>query len=203
MSNIIGDNNTESLLETTGADGGLEVVGQQEQENTIEIKGDATVEILGGELNDKITTGAGDATVFTGDGNDMIVGGNGDDIFRGGDGDDVIRGGLGNDTILGGDGNDVLRGGFGADVLKGGDGDDIFEFSASEFDGSYLDEIVDFKDGGFDDSIKIFGVGVDGNVEYDSTTGIVSVNGNDAINIGMDKDVSFEINEDNGTWDLV
>ena len=222
MSSIIGSENTDSLLETTSEDGGLEIVGQQSENNIIEIKGDAEVAIVGGLLNDEITTGAGDATVYTGDGSDMIMGGNGSDIFRGGEGDDTIMGGLGNDTLLGGEGNDIIRSGMGemsttpeatlnrtdaseisvADVLKGGSGADIFEFSANEFGNGTIDQIVDFKDDDFADTIKIFGVGVDGDVSYDDSTGIVSVNGDAAIDIGAGQDVSFKVNEDNGTWSL-
>ena len=201
MSSIVGSENSESLLETMGLDGGLEIVAQQDRENTIEVKGDAKVSIVGGSLMDTITTGAGNAIVFTGDGNDMITGGNGNDVLRGGEGDDIIRAGLGNDTVIGGEGNDVLRGGMGADVLKGGVGDDIFEFSASEFEDGVMDRIVDFQDDDFADSIKIFGVGAEGSVSYDSATGMVSVNGNEGIDIGAGKDLNIEVN-DRGTWEL-
>ncbi|MDJ0595782.1 MAG: calcium-binding protein [Pleurocapsa sp. MO_226.B13] len=213
MSHIVSPDNTESLLETPTADGGLHVVAQQDEENIIEIKGDAEVGIVGGKLADTITTGAGDAAVFTGDGEDVITGGTGDDIFRGGEGDDVIRGGLGADIIIGGAGNDILRGGRGGvdadgnpmgDILKGGSGDDIFEFAASEFEDGSMDEIVDFKADGFADTIKIFGVGSteEGAVTYDADTGMVSINGQEAIDIGMNQDVEFKTNEDNDTWEL-
>lgn len=225
MSHIIGDNNSESLLETTTSDGGLQVVAKQDEKNIIEIKGDSEVGIIGGSSEDKIITGAGDANVYTGDGNDEIIGGNGSDIIRGGEGDDVILGGLGNDVLLGGEGNDILRGGMGAmsdtpdpvtsstedggmsiaDILKGGSGADIFEFSASEFQDGVIDKIVDFKEDGFADSIKVFGVGADGNVTYDSDTGIVSVNGNAAIDIGAGQNISFKQNEFEGdvNWELL
>ena len=224
MSSIVADNNTDSLLETTSPDGGLQVVAQQEEKNIIEIKGDDKLGGIGGLLEDEITTGAGDATVYTGDGNDMIAGGNGNDIFRGGEGDDVIKGGLGNDTLLGGEGDDVIRSGMAAkpttpeaatslvdegempiaDVLKGGSGADIFEFSASEFGSGTIDKIVDFKDDDFADTIKIFGVGAEGSVTYDDGTGIVSVNGNLAIDIGAGQDVSFKQSEFEGdiNWEL-
>lgn len=222
MSSDFGDNNTDSLLETTSADGGLQVVAQQEEKNIIEVKGDAKIGIIGGSLEDEITTGAGDATVYTGDGNDMITGGNGNDVSRGGEGDDIVRGGLGNDTLIGGQGNDVIRGGlsgemptpeaatsiigeeemFIADVLKGGSGADIFEFSANEFGNGMIDQIVDFKDDDFADMIKIFNVGSDGDVTYNDQTGIVEVNGSAAIDIGKNKEVDFKVNEDNDTWSL-
>lgn len=211
MSSIVSEDNTPSLLETTSPDGGLEVVAQQDEENIIEIKGDAEVGIIGGDLADTITTGAGDASVFTGDGADMITGGTGDDIIRGGEGDDIIRGGLGADIILGGAGDDVLRSGFGGmdedgnpigDTIKGGSGDDIFEFAISEFEDGSMDKITDFKAGMDADTIKIYGVGEDGTVTYDPTSGMVSINGQEAIDIGEGQDVGFKTNEDNDTWEL-
>ena len=228
MSNIIGDNNTESLLETTSASGGFQVIAQQEEENIIEIKGDGEVAIVGGSLKDEVTTGAGDAVIFAGGGDDVVNSGNGNDVIRGGVGDDVLFSGLGADVVIGGAGNDVIRGGLPAtdadgnfiallnengemaagdepkfgDLLKGGSGDDIFQFSADEFQNGVIDKIVDFKEDDFADTIKIFGVGVDGEVSYDDETGIVSVNGNAAIDIGAGKEVKFDVNEENGTWDL-
>ena len=208
MSNIVDANNTESLLETTSADGGLDVVGQQEEANVIEIRGDADVGIIGGQMDDVITTGAGDAAVFTGDGNDEIMGGTGGDIFRGGEGDDEIFGGIGADTLLGGEGDDILVSGRGGldddgnpigDVMKGGTGNDIFRFAADEI-GTGVDLITDFKDDGFDDTIRIFGVGSDADITYEN--GVVSVDGQDLVDIGTGQDVTIEYNEDKDSWDL-
>ena len=230
MSSIVSPENTTLLQETMNPDGGLDVTGQLNQENMIEIKGDADVGILGGNLMDTITTGAGDADVFTGDGNDIIMGGNGDDILRGGNGDDEIRGGLGADVLLGGAGNDTLRGGLPAideegnplpildgdgnplldedgnqlvgDTLNGGAGDDVFEFTVSEFESGIVDTIEDFKVDGDADKIKIFGTGAaDANVTYDADTGVVSINGAEAIKIGEGLDVTVEQNE-NDNWEL-
>lgn len=230
MSSIVSPENTDSLLESQSPDGGLDVIGQQNEENLIEIKGDAPVGIIGGALKDTVTTGAGDADVFTGDGNDIIFGGNGDDILRGGDGDDQIRGGLGADVLLGGAGNDTLRGGLPAideegnllpildgdgnpildedgnqlvgDTLNGGTGNDVFEFSVSEFDPRVVDTIEDFKANGDADMIKIFDQpGEILNVEYDAGTGIVSINDIESIDIGEGQDVTIQEN-DQGTWEL-
>ena len=203
MSSVIVENSAGFLLETMSLDGGLEAVAQQDEENIIEINGDAEIGIIGGSMGDTITTGAGGAIVFAGDGNDMIMGGNGDDIFRGGDDDDVIRSGLGDDIVIGGEGKDILRGGLGADMLNGGSGDDIFEFSAQEFEDDSMDKIMDFKDDDFADAIKIFDVGADGNVVYNSGTGMVSVNGKEAIDVGANQDITIEMNGENGTWDLI
>ena len=203
MSSIVSPDNTDLLTQVEGPDGGLDVVGQQDEENIIEIKGDAEVGIVGGSLNDVITTGAGDAQVFTADGDDFIMGGNGDDIFRGGAGDDTIIGGLGADVLIGGEGNDILRGGLGGvdedgnpmgDTLKGGAGDDVFEFAAFE-SGTGFDKIVDFQADGFEDKIRIFGVGENGSVTYDAETGLVSINGQEAIDIGKGLDINPEDDE--------
>ena len=211
MSSIVSGNSTDFATVVEGPNGALDVTGQLDEENIIEITGDAEVSIIGGNLSDVVNTGAGDAIIFTADGDDVIRGGIGDDIIRGGDGDDIIRGGPGADILIGGEGNDVLRGGLGGvdedgnpmgDTLKGGTGADIFEFSAKEFADGAMDEIVDFKADEFADTIKIFGVGVDGSVTYDAETGMVSINGQEAINIGMGQDVKFNTNEDNGTYEL-
>ncbi|MCC0175416.1 hypothetical protein I4641_00275 [Waterburya agarophytonicola K14] len=211
MSTIVSPENTDFLQETPNADGGINVVGQQGEENIIEIKGDAKVGINGGSMMDMITTGAGDAKVFAGGGDDVITGGAGDDTFRGGIGDDIIKGGVGADFIAGGAGNDVLIGGFGGfdddgnpvgDTLRGGTGDDIFQFVAAEL-GTGVDTIVDFKDDGFADTIKIFGLGATDSVDYNTENGIVSVNGQEAIDIGGGQDVTIEFNADKDSWELL
>jgi|GEM_PF-1974821 len=213
MSSIVSPDNTDFLTQVESADGGLDVVGQQDEENIIEIRGDAPVGIVGGELGDRIVTGKGDAIVFTGDGDDSIFGGAGNDVLRGGDGDDVIYGYVGADIIIGGEGNDTIRGGFGGvdedgnplgDTLKGGTGEDIFQFAASEFDeDSAVDKIVDFQADGFEDKIKIFGVGEEGSVNYNPETGLVEVNGQGVIDIGKNLDgIDAKKMEDNDTWEL-
>lgn len=209
MSSIIVDSDNGFLSEVMDDNGGIEVTALQGEENEITIVTAEPTDLaraLGGSLADEITIKVGRGIVFGGDGNDTIMGGAANDILRGGDGNDFIKGGRGDDTILGGDGDDVIRGGFGSDELSGDSGDDIFEFAVSEFenapDGSPLDMITDFKDDDFADSIKIFGVGTDGDVTYDPASGIVSVNGDAAIDIGVGKDIEIDVNEDNGTWSL-
>ena len=229
MSAVFDYNNAESSLITSDPNGGLRILAEQDEENILKIKGDDEVGFTGGSLKDEITTGAGDANIYTGGGNDIVTTGNGNDVIRGGDGDDMLASGLGADVIIGGEGNDILRSGMAArdedgnfiailnekgeivedgseatfgDVVKGGTGNDIFQFSAAEFEDGVVDKIVDFKDDGFADTIKIFGVGADGNVSYDKQTGIVSVNGNEAIDIGVDRNVEFKTNKETDTWEL-
>ena len=210
MSSIVSLENPDSTFETTIIGDQLEIIGQQDEENIIEAKGDSPITIIGGAFNDTVIGGAGDATIFTGDGNDAISGGNGDDILSGGEGEDTILGGLGADFISGGDGNDIIRSGLAGmdskgnpmgDTIKGGQSEDVFEFASREFESGAVDEILDFKADGFADIIKIFGVG-DGNVSYDADTGIVSINGQSAIDIGTDLDIEASRDGDSDTWEL-
>lgn len=204
MSSIVSPDNTPVLEQVDSPDGGLAIVAQQDKPNVIEVKGDAPISILGGNLADVITTGAGDGTIFTGGGDDIINGGAGDDILRGGDGNDNIKGGLGNDVLLGGDGDDILSGGFGNDILKGGAGNDIFEFAfgeeSSKDEGS-IDRITDFKADGLD-KIKIFGVADSSQISYDPETGFVSIDGKAAIDIGKDLNLGPAVKNDKDTWEL-
>ena len=205
MSSIIVDSDNGFLSEVMDADGGFEVTAQQGEENEITIvtaEPTDTAKALGGSLADSITVKVGKAIIFGGDGDDTIMGGAANDILRGGEGNDFIKGGFGDDTILGGEGDDVITGGFGSDELSGGSGADIFEFAVGGINSSDLDMITDFQDDGFADSIKIFGVGTEGAVTYDSGTGIVSINGDAAIDIGAGKDIEIDVNEDTGTWNL-
>ena len=188
----------------------LEILGQQGEENIIEVEGDSPITIVGGALADEITAGAGDASVFGGDGNDTIMGGIGDDVLLGGEGDDMIEGGIGADFIFGGAGNDTITSGLSGedsdgdpigDILSGGDGADVFEFAAKEFDSGATDEIVDFQADGFADAIRIFGVS-EGEVSYDANSGMVSINGKEVIDIGEGLDIEAQQQGDSDTWEL-
>jgi len=105
----------------------------------------ASLEIYGGDGNDRLFGGAYDDTIDGGDGDDVILGGFGNDTIYGGQGHDLILGdsGLlvwdsaghvtvtltapavgGDDTIYGEAGDDVVYGGAGADLIYGGTGND-------------------------------------------------------------------------------
>jgi Ca2+-binding RTX toxin-like protein len=108
-----------------------------------------SLSINGGAGNDNISLRSQGTTAFStpanilgGDGNDFISSGAGNDTIDGGAGDDKIRAGAGNDSVNGGDGNDDLSGGDGADTINGGDGDDNI-YTAG-------DAAVDVVDGGAD-----------------------------------------------------
>lgn len=212
---------------TTIAGENLEIVAQQGEANVINVEGDSPITIFGGSLNDQITTGAGDANVIGADGNDSIMGGIGDDTFLGGEGADTLKGGLGADFIFGGAGNDLIIGGLPGenangdlvgDILQGGAGDDIFEFVRgvgqdnaedaeegtvifNEFESGAVDQIVDFQNDGAD-KIRILGVGGDG-VSYNPETGLVSIDGDAAIDIGKGlEDLEIERQEGTDTWEI-
>lgn len=108
------------------------------------------------------------------DGDDITIGGNLDDILFGLAGDDLIEGDGGNDTLNGGLGDDTLFGGEGADTLFGGEGADTFSFSPGA-DGSEIDTINDFDPS--EDVIRLNGIAPDALVEYDSASGLLTVDG--------------------------
>ena len=195
---------------TTIVGDNLDIIAPQGQENIITVEGDSPITIIGGALNDTITAGAGDANILAGKGDDLVEGGIGDDTLQGGDGKDTIHGGMGADFIFGGAGNDLIKGGLPGmaengepmgDTLVGGSGEDIFEFAKSEFESGAVDEILDFQADGFADLIRIVGVG-DGDVSYDPETGIVSIDGKEAIDIGTDLDLGVSKKEGTDTWEL-
>lgn len=210
MSSIVTLETSSSPFQATIVGDNLEVMGLQGEENIIEATGDSPITIVGGALQDTISSGTGDATLLGGDGDDMLIGNLGDDVLIGGEGDDEIMGGAGADLILGGEGQDILKSGLSGmdsdgnpmgDTLRGGMGEDVFEFMAEEFESGAVDEIIDFKADDMADIIKITGVG-DGSVSYDAETGMVSIDGNSAIDIGMGMDVEVTQNEDTDTWEL-
>ncbi len=87
--------------------------------------GDDLANIMsGGAGSDVIKTFEGDDTGDGGDGADKILLGEGNDTGRGGAGNDIVSGFAGEDTVNGDEGNDFLYGGRGNDELNGGDGDD-------------------------------------------------------------------------------
>lgn len=94
--------------------------------------GDARID--GGAGDDTIVAGSGRNDIFGNSGNDTIHGGSGVNVIHGGDGDDTIyagdgdnfiEGGAGNDTIHGGSGNNIISGGRGDDVIHSGTGNDV------------------------------------------------------------------------------
>ena len=211
MSSVVSSNSTPLETQVENVDGGLDVTGQRGEDNIIELTGDANDGVIGGTLNDIISTDGGDDDIFADAGDDIIFAGAGDDLLRGGDGDDILDGGDGFDKIRGGNGNDIIRSGLGGvdengepkgDVLFGGAGADVFEFSAEEFEDDSVDTIKDFKADGFADIITISGVGEGSEVTYDAATGFVSIDGEHAIHIGENQDVIATNEDGDDTWEL-
>ena len=83
------------------------------------------VALLGGTLNDSLTSGRGNDQLFGGDGNDTLLGNRGNDTLNGDAGNDWLDGGDGDDILYGGVGNDTLTGGNGADIFVYEDGRDV------------------------------------------------------------------------------
>jgi hypothetical protein len=109
-------------------------------------------------------------------GDDVIIGGNLNDTLFGLGGNDYIDGLEGNDLIDGGSGQDTLLGSAGKDTLLGGDGGDVFVFDRdSALNSGEIDTIEDFTPG--EDSLGIQGLASGDNVDYDRSTGILSLNG--------------------------
>lgn len=78
--------------------------------------GEGNDTIVGGDMPDSLTAGAGDDFVYGMGGNDWIDGNSGRDNLLGGDGDDRMYGGNGGDTLDGGNGRDVLYGEVGSNL---------------------------------------------------------------------------------------
>lgn len=193
MSSILIDS-TEPLFEVQDADGGLKLIGQDGQTNFFTI----------GEsgFNDNV---GGSDTVIGGDRTDVIEGGLLDDIISGGAGDDILSGDEGSDIIIGGAGNDVIRGGTGVDDLTGGDGEDIFEFFSDDLFGGEIDKITDFTqeaDGSIEDVIILRGIGEEADVSYDSTTGRVSIDGQEVIQLDQNLDINILKSEGEDDYEL-
>ena len=179
---------TSILLETgstpafldSNADGGLDVIGEDDSPNFIFVEGDGDDLIVGGDLKDIIRAG---------DGNDIVAGCDGDDIIDGGAGTDIIRGDAG---------NDVIRGGAGSDMIFGGEGDDVFDLRAEDFAEGEVDTILDFEAGA--DALRITGVSGQ-SVSYDASTGDVTVDGQ--VVAKVDDGLEIEATQvDEDTWEL-
>ena len=95
-------------------------------------------------LEEKLSGGKGNDTIYGRDGTDYLYGNSGndsldgegdDDSLDGGSGNDILRGGEGTDTIKGGSGNDILFSPAGkgtSDELTGGTGADTFFLGDAE-----------------------------------------------------------------------
>jgi len=143
--------------------------------------------IFGTPLDDTLSGGAGDDTLFGIDGNDVLAGGIDNDSIEGGNGNDSISGSDGNDVINGGLGADNIGGGLGTDTIDGGDGDDIIGggFGADSISGGAGNDVV--AGGADNDTLD----GGDGNDSMSGSFGndlISGGDGDDAIGGGTGQD---------------
>ena len=105
----------------------------------------------GNGLDNVVTGGVGNDSLYGGDGNDRLVGGDGDDFLHGGAGDDTLNAGAGNDAVNGGGGNDTINLGAGFNTIvydEEGFGDD----TVASFDAN--------PNGGGQDRIDLSGLGI-------------------------------------------
>lgn len=200
MSSILSNFSTTPLLEMTNSDLGLDIVGKQLKSNVFIIEGDGDDVVIGGQKFDLIKTGLGDDEISGLGGDDNLFGGAGSDTIKGGGGDDSLHGGDGDDVLIGGKGNDVFKAGKGADVMAGGLGSDIFEFFAEDLSTGEVDKILDFTTG--EDLIRFRGIGSDATIQYDKTTGKVSIDGQDVLSLDKNLNLHIEDNNSDGNWEL-
>lgn len=88
--------------------------------------------ITGSWADERISSLAGDDTLFGAGGDDALDGGAGNDILNGDDGHDNVIGAAGNDRLFGGSGDDTLTGGTGDDRLEGGSGNDTYVYNRGD-----------------------------------------------------------------------
>lgn len=119
--------------------------------DTVRVKSDRGVTVLGGNGMDRIEGGGGDDVILGGWDNDQLLGLGGNDVVYGGTGIDYITGGVGDDLLDGGADQDVLYGLDGDDSLWGSDGRDYLDGGSG----------VDHVDGGRDDDVVFGGRGAD------------------------------------------
>ena len=203
MSSILADFSTAPLLQLEDANGGLKIIGQTDQTNIFVVEGEGDDTIIGGSGFDTINGGLLNDRISGLDGNDILEGGAGNDFIKGGAGDDVLDGGTGDDILIGGEGSDIFLAGSGTDIITGGEGSDVFEFFADDFSGE-VDIITDFTqgvEGSIEDVVRLTGIG-DANVAYDSSTGRVSIDGEDILQLDSGLDLNIEDNDNNGNWEL-
>jgi hypothetical protein len=89
-----------------------------------------TVEVDGGDGDDRLRLAAGAAKVLGGPGDDVLEGGPGADELIGGGGRDVVRGGAGDDLLGDGDRSYRDRAPADADRLDGGPGADVVSYAS-------------------------------------------------------------------------
>ncbi|MBA2343302.1 MAG: hypothetical protein H0V85_07590 [Thermoleophilaceae bacterium] len=106
------------------------------------------VSLKGGEDNDVLRAGLGDAVISGEGGSDIAAGYTGDDRLSGGRGGDGLVGFTGNDLLSGGPGSDAIFGQKGRDAMRGDEGNDVLLAR----DG-FRDRVIDCGAGGAQQAI--------------------------------------------------
>ena len=167
--------------------GGFEFVGLENNPNRLNGT-EQRDSITGGNLADLLSGLAGDDTISGLAGDDTIFGCEGNDMLQGGDGNDSVEGGIGRDILIGTQG-DVLDGGEGQDALvsdgsgntmTGGLGLDRFGIDLTQKTVDIPDQITDYQQG---EKIVIRGTTPTANITYNQTTGMLSVNGEEIVQL--------------------
>ena len=200
----IGIEPTSPFSSTALIDGGSNITGFADSPNRL-YGSEVRDSITGGNLADVISGLAGNDTIDGLAGDDIILGGDGDDIILGGDGNDYLDGNAGTNLILGDAGNDTLRG-LPGNVLDGGTGEDLliaegggniltggseidrFEIDLTQRLVNALDRINDYQRG---EKIVIQGNAPTGEITYNQTTGIISLNGEEVVELTPELDIDL------------
>ena len=138
--------------------------------------------LVGGEVNldnASLVASGGNDTIFGAEGNDMLQGGGGNDSVEGGPDRDTLIG-TRRDIIDGGAGRDVLVSDGAGNILTGGLGLDVFGINLTRKTGDIPDQITDYQPG---ETIVIRGTTPTGDIDYNPTTGILSVNGEEIVQL--------------------
>lgn len=198
MSSVLIEGSSSPVFQDVNDDGGLSIIGKRDEPSNFILEGEGDDIVFGGSQGGLINTGAGDDLIIGGDGVFSIDAGEGNDVIIGGKGINNIDGGDGADIIIGGDSIDIIEGGKGADMMFGGGGNDVFQYDIMDIEGGEMDFILDFTEG--EDKIQIEGAA---SVEYDSSTGMVSIDGTDAIFLDAGLDITAQDTDEDGTWELM
>ncbi|MBB1499019.1 Hint domain-containing protein [Paracoccus sp. MC1862] len=156
----------------------------------------------GGTIDDRISGGIGNDTIYGDDiagtdtlgGNDLIDAGDGEDSIVAGFGNDTVYAGAGNDTVIGGLGADTLYGNAGNDTIYGDDtaGADSLGGADNIFAGDGNDSVIagagnDTVTGGLG-ADTLYGNAGDDTIYGDDTAGADSLGGADSIFAGDGND---------------
>ncbi|WP_052134768.1 cadherin domain-containing protein [Sphingomonas sp. 37zxx] len=120
-----------TVLHPTVATDGATLVRQGRQ-SSITIDGQTGVATIAGALQIDQSLSETDLQIRADASAQIIVTGSGDDFVDGGAGNDVLVGNAGDDLLIGGEGDDILAGGSGADMLIGGAGFDLADYSDAD-----------------------------------------------------------------------